>query len=182
MRPSGAGHLPRLRVGDFGPNQDHVVETHLGNKVIAILQKIDPALQILPRLVFALDDPYTYVFVHGGAEVTRFENAAIPTHEIPTQVIAHLLAGVLGSALDGIRIRMCTCYGNLIRPGDPQTAVRGLADLLPTASFEAYHGLVILETNPPRLRLGRAVRWDATSVPPGPVIVGPPGDWETVTP
>ena len=182
MRPSGARQLPRLRIGDFGPGQDHVVETYLGSKVIAILDKNDPARQILPGLMFPSDDPYTYVFVHGGREATRFENAALATHEIPDQVIAHFLLNEFGSALDGMRIRMCTCYGNMLRPGDPQTAVLGLADLLPQTSFEAYHGLVILDVNPPGLRLGRAVQWDATSSPPGPVIVGPAGNWEPVIP
>src|SRR5205823_6417065 len=100
-----------------------------------------------PHLQIAPEDSYSYVFVHGGQERTRFENLAIGTHEIPVQVVAGILMNQYGSQLDGMSVRMCTCFGNLLRPGDAETLVQGLAGLLPSTDFEAYHGLVILDVN-----------------------------------
>jgi hypothetical protein len=137
---------------------------------------------VLPKVSFTPADPYTYVFIHGGEEYTRFENLAVGTHEIPTAVVAQLLLARYGSQLAGMKIRMCTCYGNLLRPGDAATLVQQLARLLPQAAFEGYHGLVILDLSPPGIRLGRSIQWDATASPPGPVIVGPPGPWGPVKP
>jgi hypothetical protein len=182
MTPSGAGSLPLLDVADFGPGSDHLVAPFLGGKVLAIVHRTDPALPILPGLLLPPDDPYTYVFIHGGPDITRFENLAIATHEIPVEVVVALLLAQYGQALNGMRMRLCSCYGNLLRPGDTDTLAERLAAALSTTAIEAYHGLVILDATPPRVRLGRSVRWDATSIPPGPIIVGPPGDWEAVTP
>jgi hypothetical protein len=70
----------------------------------------------------------------------------------------------------------------MLRPGDTRTLVQGLAGLLPKTSFQAYHGLVRVLANPAEVRLGLSVRWDATAVPPGPVVTGPPGIWEVVNP
>jgi hypothetical protein len=172
------GRLPKLAVTDFGPGQDHLVEVFLQGKVVALLHKDDPARQVLPGLQFPGDDGHTYVFVHGGQEETRFENMAIGTHEIPEHVVADLLVRQYGSQLNGMSMRLCTCYGNMLRPGDARTIAASLASLLPTTVLEGYHGLVILDKNPPALRLGRSVRWDAS----GPVVVGPPGPWEPITP
>ncbi len=174
--------LPRLGVADFGPGQDHIVEVYHQEKVIAILHKGDPARQILPALQFPPEDHHTYLFVHGGQEVTRFENLAIGTHEIPEDVVADLLLQQYGSRLNSMCLRLCACYGNLRRPGDAWTAAQRLAVLLPRSSLEGYHGLVILDKNPAAIRLGRTVQWDATRIPPGPVVMGPPGPWERVTP
>jgi hypothetical protein len=182
MAPLVPSQLPKLQVGDFAPGQDHVAESYHNGKVFAILHKDDTARQILPNLTFAAGDPHTYVFVHGGEDVTRFENMQVGTHEIPTEVVAELLKTAYGSNLNGMSLRLCTCYGNLLRPGDVKTLVQGLADLLPQTMWAGYHGLVILDINPPQIRLGRSIQWDATLVPPGPVIVGPPGTWEPVTP
>jgi hypothetical protein len=75
---------------------------------------------------------------------------------------------------------MCTCYGNMLRPGDAQTAVQGLAALLPNTRFEAYHGLVNLYLNPPRIALGPKLLWDPVH---GAVISDlAPGPWEPVYP
>jgi hypothetical protein len=126
-------------------------------------------------------DPYTYVFVHGGAEFSRFENLRTGTHEIPEDVVAGLLAQEYGSNLDRMQIRMCTCYGNLSRPGDVRTAVGKLAALLPKTSWEAYHGLVHIDLTqlPPKIVFGDRLAWNRVS---GPYQIGPPGPWEPVTP
>jgi len=182
MTPFGPQQLPALRVADFGPGLDHVAEAYLNGKVVAILHKGEPARSILPGLVLAPSDPYTYVFVHGGKEASRFENAESPTHEIPVAVIAQLLLSQLGGQLSGKLFRLCSCYGNLLRPGDAKTAAQLLAGLLPQAAFEGYHGLVLLEASPPRIRRGSLVQWDASGFVPGPVIVGPPGPWEPIVP
>jgi hypothetical protein len=182
MSSPGPGPLPKLSIADFGPGMDHLVETYLNRKVIAIIHKDDPARQILPQLNFDPNDQHTYVFVHGGEEATRFENLRQGTHEIPEQVVAELLTNEYGTQLHGMNLRMCTCYGNLLRPGDARTLVQGLAGLLPTTHFEGYHGLVILEINPPTLKFGRSVIWDVFGPFPGPVIVGPPGTWEPIAP
>jgi hypothetical protein len=60
-----------------------------------------------------------------------------------------------------------------------RTAVGELASLLPTTSFEAYHGLVHIDLtqSPPRIILGDRLAWDPMS---GPYQVGPPGPWEPV--
>jgi hypothetical protein len=174
--------LPKLGVADFGPGMDHVAEAYHNGRVFAIVHKSDLARQVIPNLRFAMDDPYTYIFLHGGPMVTRFENKAAGTYEIPEDVVAHFLTQQYGSQLEGMSIRMCTCYGNLLRPRDSRTVVQALAGLLPKTSFEGYHGLVILDVLPPNIRLGLAVHWDSTSVPPGPVVVGPPGPWEHITP
>jgi hypothetical protein len=128
----------------------------------------------------AANDPHTYLFLHGGDEVTRFQNRqANATHEIPPRVVAQLLQSHYGSQLNGMRLRVCACYGNLLRPGDQATAVQQLARELPQTSLEGYHGLVYLRANPAEVRLGAAVAWYSGV---GPVIVGPPGNWETVIP
>src|SRR5262249_40094136 len=149
--------------------------------VFAILHKDDPVRLLLPRLALAPNDPYTYVFVHGGQEVTRFENMPTGTHEIPDHVVAPLLVNHYGSRLGGRPVGMCTCYGNMLRRGDARTAVQGLAGLLPKTSFEAYHGLVYVDPSvaPPRLVLGDTLGWDPVS---GPYYAGPPGNWESVPP
>jgi len=182
MSPSSSGQLPILVLADFGPGMEHVVETYHNGKVVAIVHKDDPARQVIPNLQFGPGDPHTYVFVHGGREVTRFENRVVGTHEIPEQVIAGLLTTQYGSQLDGMSVRLCSCYGNMLRPGDSRTAGQRLAGLLPRTNFEAYHGLVLLDVSPAKIRLGLTVRWDPTSVPPGPLVVGPPGSWERVSP
>jgi hypothetical protein len=169
-------------VSDFGPALEHVADSYHNGKAFSLLHKADPARLVLPRLGFTANDPYTYVFVHGGEEVTRFENLSVGTHEIPTAVVAQRLELRYGSQLAGMQLRMCTCYGNLLRPADTITLVQGLARLVPQATFEGYHGLVILDLSPPGIRLGRSIKWDATASPPGPVIVGPPEPWEPVKP
>lgn len=171
--------LPPLGVGDFGPGLDHVIDVHQAGKVIGLLHKDDPVRPILPNLRFPAEDPYAYVFVHGGRETTRFENLDAGTHEIPDSVVAALLGGSL-TAGRGSQVRMCTCFGNLLRPGDALTLVGRLALLLPWAGFEGYHGLVRVRANPAEVRLGLSVQWDPTAIPPGPVVSGPPGDWEPV--
>lgn len=174
--------LPALTAADFGATGDHVAEAYQGGKVFAVVHRYDLIRGILPNLRFPSGDSYTYVFVHGGEEITRFENMRTATHEIPVAVVADLLTIEYGGKLTGMNVRMCTCYGNMLRPGDPATIVQQLARLLPHTRFEAYHGLVLLDVNPPAIRLGRAIQWDAASAVPGPVIVGPPGPWEHVTP
>jgi hypothetical protein len=179
---SPAAPLPTLSVSDFGPGKDHVAEAHQNGRVFAILHVNDPARALLPHLHLAADDPWTYVFVHGGKEVTRFENMEPPTHEIPDDVVASLLRQHYAGQLSALRIGMCSCYGNLVRPGERRTLVGRLASLLPSTVFEGYHGLVRVVTNPPAVLLGLSVQWDAFAVPPGPVIVGPPGTWEPIPP
>jgi hypothetical protein len=76
-------------------------------------------------------------------------------------------------------LRVCACYGNLLRPGDLATAVQQLARELPQTSLEGYHGLVHVRANPAEIRLGAAVAWYPGV---GPVLVGPPGTWEPVIP
>jgi len=127
------------------------------------------------------NDPYTYVFVHGGHEVTRFENMQVGTHEIPDHVVAGLLGNHYTVRLDGMQIRLCSCYGNLLRPGDAGTAAQRVARLLPRTQFEAYHVLVHVDINatPPRIVLGDSLAWDPVT---GPYYVGPPGNWEPVYP
>jgi hypothetical protein len=84
MSPSAPAPLPALGLVDFGPGADHVVEASCQDKVFAILHKYDPARMIIPHLTFAHDDPFVYLFLHGGDEVTRFQNLrANATHEIP---------------------------------------------------------------------------------------------------
>jgi hypothetical protein len=182
MTPHSPGQLPMLALSDFGPGLDHVIDVHDNGKVIALLHKDDPVRLILPNLQFPDDDPFTYAFIHGGQSRTRFENAEVGTHEIPVAVVARILTNQFGSQLLGMSIRMCTCYGNLLRPGDPRTLVQSLAGLLPNTAFEGYHGLVRVLAQPPEVRLGMSIQWDSTAVPPGPVITGPPGNWEPVTP
>jgi hypothetical protein len=180
MSPSPSAPLPALCVADFGPGLDHVAESSLQDKAFAILHKDDPARAIIPRLVFAPDDPYVYVFIHGGENVTRFQNLSVNAdHEIPAQVVAQLLQAHYGDQLDGMKVRVCACYGNLLRPGDLATAVELLARELPRTEFEGYHGLVRLRTQPAVILLGASIQWDPLV---GPMIVGPPGDWERVVP
>ena len=94
--------LPKLGVGDFGPTELHVAEAVLAGKVFAILHRDDPARGILPGLLFPADDVLTYVFVHGGEEVTRFQNLRVAaSHEIPASVIAELLRIYYGRPTDG---------------------------------------------------------------------------------
>src|SRR5947207_2055418 len=119
MSPAGGNPFPKLSAADFGPGLDHVVDVEQNGKVIAIVHKDDPVRPYLPNLTFDLGDAYTYVFVHSSDEVSRFENLETGTHEIPNDVVAQLL--------NGMKIRMCTCYGNMLRPGESHTAVGGLA-------------------------------------------------------
>jgi hypothetical protein len=181
MAPAWSKPFPQLQVSDFGTGRDHVAETYCNRKVFALLPRDDPARQILPNLLLAADDPSTYLFVHGGLEVSRFENRDVPTHEIPDAVVAQLLVNEFGSLLQGLTIRAATCFGNLLPP-EAKALVQRLAGLVPQARFEAYHGLVILDVAPAGIRLGSSVRWDATGVPPGPIVVGSPGTWEPITP
>jgi hypothetical protein len=182
MVPAWPKSLPQLKVSDFGTGRDHVAETHCNRKVFALLHRDDPARQILPNLLLAADDPSTYLFVHGGLEVSRFENRDVPTHEIPDTVVAQLLVNEFGSLLQGLALRAATCFGNLLRPPEAKTLVQRLAGLVPQARFEAYHGLVILDVSPARIRLGSSIRWDATGAPPGPIVAGAPETWEPITP
>jgi hypothetical protein len=93
--------------------------------------------------------------------VSRFENMRVGTHEIPADVVARLLTAFYGPLLGGMAVRMCTCYGNMLRPGESRTAVGQLAGLLPQTDFEAYHGLVHVDpVAPPRIILGDALGWD----------------------
>ena len=94
---------------------DHVVEVYQHGKIIAIVHKDDPVRNHLASLSMAPTDPHTYVFVHGGQEFSRFENMQCGTHEIPDRVVATLLVNQYGRQLDGMSIRMCTCYGNMLR-------------------------------------------------------------------
>src|SRR5712691_4488045 len=96
--------LPLLSVADFAPGQDHVAEAYHNGKVFAILHKDDPARAVLPQLQFPPDDAYFYVFVHGGDEVTRFQNGETATHEIPAWVVAQLLHREYGPTLAGMQI------------------------------------------------------------------------------
>lgn len=171
--------LPLLAVRDFGSGQDQVSEPFQQDRIFAIVHKSDPVLLYLPTLQTTLQDDHLYVFVHGGCEVTRFENMQVGTHEIPEAVIVKLLTNHSGSRLRGMAIRMCTCYGNILRPGDAHTLVRRLAVQLPQCTFEGYHGLVHVDPNasPPRLLLGDTLGWDPIS---GPYYLGPPGTWEAV--
>jgi len=180
MSSPGGKQLPKLSVVDFGPGMDHVFDVEQNGKVVAIVHKNDPVRQHLANLAFDPGDAYTYVFVHGGEEVSRFENLNKGTHEIPDHVAAQLLTQAFGIRLDGMKVRMCTCYGNMLRPGDPHTAVGGLAGLLPKTVFEAYHGLVIvvgLAQGSPRVILGDRLGWDPVT---GAYLNGPPGPWEIV--
>jgi hypothetical protein len=180
MSGPGSQQLPALGVGDFGPGLDYVAEAYANGQVFAILKRDDPARSIAPSLQLPADDLSTYILIHGGDEVTRFQNTqANATHEIPPRVVAELLRRQYGSRLPGMKMRVCACYGNLLRPGDRATAVQLLARELPQTSWEGYHGLVHLRASPAEIRLGASIRWDPAS---GPVIVGPPGDWEPVTP
>jgi hypothetical protein len=183
MNPAGSGQLPKLGVADFGPGLDHVAEAYQNGRVFAIARRDDPVRQHLPGLLLDPADPCAYVFVHGGLEVSRFENMPVGTHEIPGSVVAELVVNHYGAQLDGMSVRMCTCYGNMLRPGDIATAVQGLARLLPRASFQGYHGLVYVDAvlMPPRVVLGNAVGWDPVS---GPYYLHPPvpGQWEIVGP
>jgi hypothetical protein len=115
----------------------------------------------------------------GGEEATRFENLRTGTHEIPSAVVAELLVNQYGSQLASLNLRMCTCYGNLLRSGETKTLVQLLAGLLPQTKIEAYHGLVRLYARPAEIRLGASIRWDPLF---GPIVVGPPGPWEPVLP
>jgi hypothetical protein len=183
MSSSSSGSLPKLGVSDFGPGMDHVVDIHQNGKIIAIVHKDDPVRPHLANLLLDPNDTHTYVFVHGGQEASRFENMQYGMHEIPDHVVATLLVNQYGSQLDGLSIRMCSCYGNMLRPGDTQTVVQRLAGLLPKATFEAYHGLVHVDpmVSPPRLILSNAMGWDSVG---GPYYLDPPvpGRWEPVGP
>jgi hypothetical protein len=75
--------LPQLRVADFGTGKDHVAEPYQNERIFAILHVSDLARQLLPNLYLDSSDDYTYLFIHGGQEATRFENLMTGTHEIP---------------------------------------------------------------------------------------------------
>ncbi len=167
MSSPSSRQLPTLAIHDFGHGQDDVVIAYQNGRIFAILHKNDPAHRHLPNVHLDTSDPYTYFFVHGGAELTRFENLRIGTHEIPDHVVAQLLVQALDSNLDQLQIRMCTCYGNMLRPGDLRSAVGRLAGLLPRTVFEAYHGLVHIDLTQlsPRIVLGDQLAWDPVSGP-----------------
>src|SRR4051812_35365199 len=100
--------LPSLGVHDFGPARQHVAETLLGGKVFALLHRDDPARGIVPNLAFPADDDYLYLLVHGGDEVTRFQDQPTnASYEIPPSVIAELLRREYGGRLTGARVRVC---------------------------------------------------------------------------
>jgi len=183
MSSPSQGSLPNLGVADFGPGKDHVVDVHQYGRIVAIVHRQDPVCRHLANFWLDPTDPHTYVFIHGGQELTRFENMAFGTHEIPDHVLARLLVNLFGSRLKGMNVRMCTCYGNLLRTGDTRTAVQRIAGLLPDAIFEGYHGLVHLDPTvvPPRVTLSNALGWDPIL---GPYYVDPaiPGKWEPVRP
>ena len=180
MSSPGQGALPILGVSDFGPGALHVAQAFVQDKVFAILRADDPALPVLPNLTFDEDDPFLYVFVHGSDEATRFQNwVDMPSHEIPATVAAEVILNHFGTRLNGAKIRLCACYGNLLRPGDPATIAQTLARLLPQVSFEAYHGVVCLSMTPATIFLGKTVVWDPLV---GPLTVGPPGSWEPILP
>ncbi len=90
-----------------------------------------------------------------------------------------MLRAHYGSRLNGMQIRVCACYGNLLRPGYTATAVALLARELLQTDFEGYHGLVRLRFQPAMIVLGASIQWDPVV---GPVIIGPPGNWERVFP
>ncbi len=181
MNPTGTRPLPLLDVADFGPTLDHVAEAHQNGRIFAIVHTSDPVRPYLPLVQLDPNDPCVYVFVHGGQEFTRFENLRYGTHEIPSAVVAALLRAEYGTLLDGLCVRMCTCYGNMLRPGDTRTTVGNLARLLPATGFEAYHGFVKIDSTQPPLviALGDSLAWNPVS---GPYQVGPPGPWEPVAP
>src|SRR5438105_832340 len=110
MSSPRSGHLPTLTVADFGPGRDHVAVSYQNGRIFAILHRNDPAHPHLPHVRLDSSDPHVYVFVHGGEEITRFENGKVGTHEIPDHVVAHLLGQEYGGRLDGMQVRMCTCY------------------------------------------------------------------------
>jgi len=181
MSSPTSGGLPKLNVADFASGQDHVAISYQNGRIFAILHKNDPAHRFFPHVDFDPNDLHDYVFVHGSQEVSRFENLRFGTREIPVPVVAQLLMREYGNSLQGRELRMCSCYGNMLRPGDRQTVVGELAGRLPMTSFEAYHGLVHLDLthSPPRIVLGDQLAWDPIT---GPFQVGPPGPWEPVHP
>lgn len=176
---STATPLPTLSLSDFGPGMDHIAEAHQGGRIFAILHVSDTARPLLPQLALAPGDPWTYVFVHGARDVARFENLEWGTHEVPDHVVATLLASHYGSLLTGRQVRLCTCYGNMLRPGETRTAAHALAGLLPQVRFEAYHGLVTINAAlvPPQIELGNSLAWSPLT---GAYVIGAPGNWEPV--
>ncbi len=148
MNGSSPAPLPQLRVVDFGSGKDHVAEPYQNERIFAILHVSDVARQVLPNLHLDPSDDHLYLFIHGGQEATRFENLVVGTHEIPEFVVLRLLANQYGNQLSGMTIRVCACYGNLLRPGDSRTAVGALAGLLPQVVWEGYHGSTYVETTP----------------------------------
>jgi hypothetical protein len=174
------GQLPALTLADFGPGQEHRAKSFNQGKVFAILHKNDAARSVLPGLI--PQDDYVYLFLHGGEDVSRFQNLMLnATHEIPADVVAQLLSKEYGSLVNSLKMRVCACYGNILRPGDQFTAAQRLAQHLPSTIFEAYHGVVNLYRNPPSVGLGPALRWDPLH---GAQLIWPPtpGPWEPVNP
>jgi len=84
-------------VADFAPGRDYVAVAFQNGRVFAILHASDPALPYLPVVAVDPGDAAVYVFVHGGQEVSRFENLAVGTHEIPDHLVARLLAREYGA-------------------------------------------------------------------------------------
>jgi hypothetical protein len=173
--------LPKLTLADFGPTLDHVAEAYQGGKIFAMLHKDDPARAILPRLVFDASDSYTYVFIHGASDLARFENREFnSTFEIPVDVAVRLFENEFASAAQNMPIRLCSCYGNLRRDFETETLAERFVRELGSVMIQAYHGLIVLRSNPPLMLLGAAVEWDLSLKHP--VVTGTPGSWETVVP
>ncbi len=180
MSSPGSGWLPTLDVSDFGPGQLHVAQAFVQDKVFAIVRGDDPSLPLLPNLTFPVNDPYLYVFVHGGDVASRFQNHGdFPSHEIPAAVVVELLVNHYGTRLNGGMVRLCACYGNLARPGEPATIAQVLARLLPQVTLQGYHGIVRVQVSPAEIILSNSVVWDTLV---GPLAVGSPGPWEPISP
>ena len=171
--------LPLLSIDDFDPGAEHVAEEYLSGKVFAIVATDDPIRKVLPTLSLDPLEDHLYLFIHGGEEAGRFENRVIGTHEIPVDLVIELMNRHYGIALNQQAIRLCTCYANLLRPGETQTLATRLLRHLPSAILEAYHGLVIAGGPSSTIRLGMSVTWD--HLLGFPVTVGVPGEWELVS-
>ena len=155
--------LPKLTIADFGPNRDHVAESYHGGKVFAMLHRSDLVRRYLPNVVFDAADDYLYVFVHGAQSEALFDNDEqwVP-REIPVDLVTDFLQAIYGSSLSGLRIRLASCYGNLVRPGEPESLAMRFAKAISATSIEAYAGLVTIVGQPRRIELGSSVMWDAS--------------------
>ncbi len=173
--------LPKLTVADFGPGRDHVAESYHGGKVFAIMHRNDRARMFLPFVQVDPLDPFHYAVIHGGAEVTQFEDNELPQFEIPVHVVAELLVNEFGAAIVSMSIRLVTCYGHLFRTGDGGTLAEKLGRKLPAGvQLEASIGTVSLLHVPPYFRFGETVVWDDSLRLA--CTTGQPGDWKPVVP